>query len=163
MGSPARTFFICLLVLGALIGGLACGGSGGKVSKSNVDRLNAANKHILGVEAEMEAAAVACKQYLPFSDKGLKCRGAHRREYYAGMKSALATYNQVASKTTDGKCQKALRQMALVLRVNTGGMGGKTPEQAVAETKLDDIVNPGIIEKTKKAVLPACDLSASES
>jgi len=143
MRSPARIFFVCLLVLGALLGGLACGGSGGTVSKSNVDRLNAANKHILGAGAEMEAAAVACKQYLPFSDKGLKCRGAHHREYYVGMKSAMAAYDQVASKTTDGKCQKALRQMALVIRVNIVGLGGDYPS---------------VIEKTKKAVPPACDL-----
>jgi hypothetical protein len=158
MRSPTRAFFVFLLVLGALFGGLACSGSGSKVSKSNVERLNAANKHILGIDAEMEAALNACKPNLPFSDKGLKCRGAYRLEYYAGLKSAMATYEQVANETADKKCQQALRQMALVIRVNVESLSPKTPNQASIETKLLDIIHPGIIEKTKRAMPQACDL-----
>jgi len=168
---PARSLLVVALVLGALFSGLACGGSGSRVSSSmvsnsNVDKLIAADKYILEFDAGMEAANNACKYDPLFTAKGFECRKEHRLEYYAGLKSAMVTYDQVANETADGKRQKALRQMARVLRVNADSSGGKIVKgktlkqlkQASGDAKLLDLLYPGVIEKTKKAVPPACDL-----
>jgi len=150
-----RQSFPCLLVLGALFGGLACSvGGGSKISKSDVDKLNAANTKIWSSEFEVSLEVDSCLDNPAFSRQETKCQKRWKAKYLVGMRSALASYEQIA-KDADGKCREALRKVTRDIR---GEVAQTTSDIEQMKALKYWSSNPKRLKKDVNAVAGACAL-----
>lgn len=167
MRSPARVFFVCVFVLGALFGGLACSvGQGSKISKSDVDKLNTINASVWSFESEIQRQSDQCSEMgnvldetstIPvatLNKREKKCEARLNAQFVDQMESAAAAYDEIADGAS-GKCQKALRAVERDIRgeVAVATLNGKQMEA------LDySWSKPKRLEKDASAVPGACHL-----